>query len=209
MPCTTANTPNPGRLLPVDSERRAGQPDRMAARLVYVMGPSGAGKDAVLERVRRDLDGRIPVVFAHRYTTREPGFGHPNEVALGPGEYALRRARGLFAFSWDAWSVRYAVGSEIREWLARDLTVVVSGSREHFMREPPCVSALLPVLITAAFAERARRLRARAREPEAAILERLRRGDAFHPTHPDLVTITNDGPLEQAAAAFAALLAAG
>lgn len=173
------------------------------------MGPSGAGKDAVLQHVRRDLDGRGAVVFAHRYATREPAPGHPNEVALGPGEFALRETRGLFAFTWNAWSVRYAVGTEIREWLARDLTVVVSGSREHFIREPPSDPRLLPVLITASPAERARRLRARGREPESAIAERLRRGEALRPAHPALVTIDNDGPLERAAAAFAVLLGVG
>jgi len=181
----------------------------MRARLVYVMGPSGAGKDSVLQRVRHELDGHGDVVFAHRYVTRPPDLRHPNEVALGPGEFALRQARGLFCFAWKAWAARYAVGLEIRQWLARELTVVVSGSREHFLHDPPDDPLLLPVLVTASLPERARRLRARAREPESAIVERLRRGEAMHPSHPALVTIDNDGPLEQAVAAFRRLLLGG
>jgi len=180
----------------------------MAARLVYVMGPSGAGKDSVMQLVRERLDGRWDVVFAHRYATRPSGSGHPNEVALGPGEFALRLARGLFCFAWDAWSVRYGVGAEVRTWVACGLTVVVSGSREHFVRVAHEDAAVLPVLITASVAERARRLRARARESEAAIVARLRRGDAIQPVHPALTTIDNEGPLERAATAFADLLIA-
>jgi ribose 1,5-bisphosphokinase len=175
-------------------------------RLVYVMGPSGAGKDAVLGFARGRLDGRQPVVFAHRYATRPPGPGHPNEVSLGAGEFALRADRGLFRFDWAAWNVRYGVGAEVDDWAAHGLVVVVSGSREHFVAAGCRHPGVLPVLITASPAVRARRLRARGREDAAAIAERLRRGAAFAPAHPALVTIDNDGPLEEAATAFVALV---
>jgi ribose 1,5-bisphosphokinase len=177
-----------------------------AGRVVYVMGPSGAGKDAVLGFARERLDGRHPVVFAHRYTTRPPGPGHPNEVSLGVGEFALRAARGLFRFEWSAWSVRYGVGVEVGDWAARGLVVVVSGSREHFVAAGHGHPELLPVLITASAAVRERRLHARGREGAAAIADRLRRGEAFGPSHPALVTIANDGPLEEAGTLFTELL---
>ncbi len=180
-------------------------------RLVYVMGPSGAGKDAVLGAARARIDGRHPVVFAHRYASRPPAPGHPHEVALGPGEFALRDARGLFAFVWSAWGVRYGIGGEVDAWMARDLVVVVSGSREHFATLGPGHPGLLPVLITASPEARAQRLHARGREDAPAIARRLARGEAFSPVHPALVTIENEGPLEEAVGAFVdvAVAAAG
>jgi ribose 1,5-bisphosphokinase len=177
-------------------------------RLVYVMGPSGAGKDAVLSFARAHVDGRRPIVFAHRYATRPPDPRHPNEVALGAGEFALRAARGLFRFDWTAWDVRYGIGTEVGSWEARGLVVVVSGSREHFVTAGHRDPALLPVLVTASLAARERRLHARGREDAAAIAERLRRGEDFAPSHPALVTIANDGPLEEAGAALVRLLCA-
>lgn len=177
-------------------------------RLVYVMGPSGAGKDAVLGFARTRIDGRHPVVFAHRYADRPPGPGHPNEVSLGPGEFALRDARGLFAFSWAAWGVRYGVGIEVERWAARDLVVVVSGSRAHFATLNPARPDLLPVLITASPGVRERRLHARGREDATAIAERLQRGEAFAPVHPALVTVDNDGPLAEAGTVFVDVLVA-
>jgi ribose 1,5-bisphosphokinase len=179
-----------------------------AARIVYVMGPSGAGKDSVMRAVRERLDGRWRVVFAHRYATRPPAAAHPNEVALGAGEFALRLDRALFTFAWEAWAVRYAIGTEVRAWVARGLLVVVSGSREYFQRALRDDLEVLPVLITAPLAERARRLRARAREDEAAIAERLRRGEAIQLAHARVVTIANDGPLERAGSALTQLLMA-
>jgi ribose 1,5-bisphosphokinase len=180
----------------------------VATNIVYVMGPSGAGKDSVMQRARDRLDGRWDGVFAHRYATRPMAAGHPNEVALGAGEFALRFARGLFTFTWAAWDVRYGVGTEIRAWVSRGLTVVVSGSRAHFMQVVRSEPDVLPVLVTAPLAERARRLRARAREDEAAIVERLRRGEAIRPVHPSLVTIENEGPLERSAIMLENLLVA-
>ena len=50
--------------------------------LVYVMGPSGAGKDSVLDRARTMLSVEAPVAFAHRYITRPADIGGENHVAL-------------------------------------------------------------------------------------------------------------------------------
>jgi ribose 1,5-bisphosphokinase len=193
-----------GPLLPIG--RMAGgisrdpvTPIRPTARLVYVMGASGAGKDAMMQVARDRLDGTHGIVFAHRYATRPPDLRHPNEVSLGPGEFAVRAARRLFTYTWEARSIRYGIGAEVRIWTASGLVAVVSGSREHFARRLQQAADVLPVLVTASAGTRAARLRARAREPEPEILERLARGDAFKPVHPALVTIVNEGALQQAA----------
>jgi len=117
--------------------------------LVYVMGPSGAGKDSVLNRARALLAADTPVVFAHRYITRPAEAGGENHVALSPAEFALRRAHGLFAFHWQAHGNEYGIGREIHAWRKVGLTVVVSGSREHFQKVNGGDDETHPVLITA------------------------------------------------------------
>lgn len=47
----------------------------MVGALVYVMGPSGAGKDSVLNRARAMLSADLPILFAHRYITRPADSG--------------------------------------------------------------------------------------------------------------------------------------
>ncbi len=106
----------------------------MEGSLVYVMGPSGAGKDSVLSRARALLPPEAPVVFAHRYITRPADTGGENHVAVTRAEFAMRRAHGLFAYHWGAHGNDYGVGREIHDWRAAGLTVVVSGSRDHFLR---------------------------------------------------------------------------
>ncbi|MBN9486942.1 MAG: phosphonate metabolism protein/1,5-bisphosphokinase (PRPP-forming) PhnN [Alphaproteobacteria bacterium] len=175
--------------------------------LVYVMGPSGAGKDSVLNRARTLLASDAPVVFAHRYITRPAEAGGENHVALSPEEFALRRAHGLFAFDWQAHGNHYGIGREIHTWRQSGLTVVVSGSREHFCQTDGIDDDTFPVLITASSQRLAERLANRGREDKSAALERLERGMAYEVTAPRLVTISNDGLLDRAAEAFVSLLA--
>jgi ribose 1,5-bisphosphokinase len=175
-------------------------------RLVYVMGPSGAGKDSVLGHARRTLDGRHPIAFAHRYITRPTGEDIENYIALSPNEFELRRTRGLFAFDWEAYGWRYGIGQEIELWRSAGLIVVIDGSRQHFLQHRAALSGALPVLITAAPDILRQRLIERGREDVAAIDRRLERAKAYAPAAPDLVTIDNSGPLGNAGAALAALL---
>jgi ribose 1,5-bisphosphokinase len=179
----------------------------MSGPLVYVMGPSGAGKDSVLSRARAMLSIDLPVVFAHRYITRPAEAGGENHVVLSGAEFALRRAHGLFALHWQAHGNDYGIGLEIHAWRQAGLTVVVSGSREHFRTMGGVDKDTVPVLITAPAERLQERLLKRGREDAAAAAERLRRGLADDLDVPGAMTIVNDGMLDEAAVAFVRLLA--
>lgn len=178
----------------------------MEGSLVYVMGPSGAGKDSVLGRARLLLPPDAPVAFAHRYITRPADSGGENHVALTRAEFAMRRAHGLFAYHWTAHGNDYAVGREIHDWRAAGLTVVVSGSRDHFQRTGGLDSQARPVLITAPAERLRQRLAGRGRESALEAAERLERADAYEIDAPRLVTIVNDTTIDAAAASFVRLL---
>lgn len=184
----------------------------MTGALIYVMGPSGAGKDSVLARARALLPGEAPIVFAHRYITRPADSGGENHIALSPEEFAIRRRRGLFAYHWRAHGNDYGIGREIHEWRQAGMAVVVSGSREHFhgyfQKTGGLDAQALPVLITASTQRLQARLAGRGRENEAQAAARLDRAEAYAIDDPRLVTIVNDGVLDEAAQRFADLLAA-
>jgi ribose 1,5-bisphosphokinase len=175
--------------------------------LVYVMGPSGAGKDSVLDRARALLPAGTPVLFAHRYITRPADAGGENHVALSLDEFEERRAQGLFAFHWQAHGHRYGIGCEVHLWRELGLGVVVSGSREHFKNAGGIDEYTWPVLITAPAERLAERLAARGREDGSAAAARLQRSEAYIVNDSRLVTILNDGELDRAAGEFVNLLA--
>jgi ribose 1,5-bisphosphokinase len=176
------------------------------APIVYVMGPSGAGKDSLLSHARERLGGWHPVVFAHRYITRPPTPGDENHIALSETEFAARKSRRLFAMDWQAHGFFYGIGIEIERWREAGCLVVVSGSRAHFDQQLASADGIVPVLVTSDPAMIAQRLAGRARDNGAAMRQRLERGAALRIDHPALVTIDNSGTVAQAGERFVAVL---
>lgn len=174
------------------------------ARLIWLMGASGSGKDSLLDALRETApDG---VLVAHRYITRAADAGGENHIALSEAEFQRRREKGLFAIDWEAHQQAYALGVEIDFWLAQELDVVVNGSRLHLPAvEQRYGAQLLPVCLQVSPEVLAKRLRQRGREGEEQIAQRLRRAAEGAPAC--CVMLNNDGPLSQTLGQFMALLA--
>ena len=172
-------------------------PANEAGRLVYLMGPSGVGKDSLIDYARTRLADDAGVVFLHRYITRPAAAGGENHIALSEAEFELRLRHGLFLFAWRSHGLRYGIGLEARECLARGLHVVVNGSRAYLHHAHQRVGSLLPVLVRAPAERRHERLRGRGRETDGEVRRRLQRGEDFELADvPGLRVIDNDGSLE-------------
>ncbi|ACS85117.1 ribose 1,5-bisphosphokinase [Musicola paradisiaca] len=173
------------------------------ARLIWLTGASGAGKDALLEALRRTNPTRLLV--AHRYITRSASAGGENHVALSEAEFAYRRERGLFALHWQAHQYHYGIGIEVDAWLSAGLDVVVNGSRACLvLARQRYGRRLLPVGLQVSPDVLAQRLSARGRETAGEIAQRMQR---TVPTDDDAVAwIDNDGPLAQTLHRFYQLL---
>jgi ribose 1,5-bisphosphokinase len=179
---------------------------QVRGRLVYVMGPSGSGKDTIMQRGREAVAGSLPVVFAHRYITRPEGMGGENHVALSEKDFELRRERGLFALHWRSHGWSYGLGVEMDAWLAAGLNVVMNGSREYFPTALDRYPDMVAVLVSVEPDVLRERLAARGRENAAGIEARLERALNFPVSRDGLVVIDNSGSLEDAVSAFSAML---
>ncbi|QNB13874.1 phosphonate metabolism protein/1,5-bisphosphokinase (PRPP-forming) PhnN [Paraburkholderia tropica] len=172
-----------------------------ATRLIYVMGPSGAGKDTLLGYARARLASE-GVVFAHRYITREDG-GPENHIALTDAEFESRSKLGLFALQWRSHALRYGIGVEIDQWLALGCTVVLNGSRAYVAEALARYPRMTLVHVEAAPHVLAARLASRARETPEQVAARLARRAPFDvPEGASLTRIDNSGRLDEAGAAF-------
>ncbi|PMS35477.1 ribose 1,5-bisphosphokinase [Trinickia symbiotica] len=177
-------------------------------RLVYVMGPSGAGKDTLLGYARDRLSGSR-VIFAHRYITREAGAGGENHIYLSHEEFGIRAELGLFVLQWSSHGLRYGIGIEIEEWMDRGFTVVVNGSREYLQQAVARYPTLAAVHIDARPEVLAARLASRGRETLDEVHARLaRRVPLAVPAQVALATIDNSGEIEEAGRALLEVLAA-
>lgn len=174
-------------------------------RLFYVIGPSGSGKDTLLRYVREKLARNTGVVFAHRYITRPFDAGGENHIALTDDEFDARVAGGLFAMHWASHGCRYGIGREINLWLAKGCNVIMNGSRAHLQFARQSYPELVPVWIEVSPDVLEQRLRARGRETEDEIRERLARAVSYSAPVGSVV-INNDARPEQGGEALVRLV---
>src|SRR5690606_29165939 len=101
----------------------------MAGRLIYLMGPSGSGKDTVLAGVSRLMGKRCHL--APRVVTRPPTATENGSAAVSFDEFARLEASGALAMSWQANGLAYGVRRDINDRLLEGCDVLVNGSRQY------------------------------------------------------------------------------
>lgn len=172
-------------------------------KLIWLMGPSGSGKDSLLTALRQQEHTRLLV--AHRYITRAANAGSENHIALSEQEFFTRAGQNLLALSWHANGFYYGVGVEIDLWLHAGFNVLVNGSRAHLPQAHARYGdALLPVCLQVSPDVLRHRLQNRGRETAREIDERLARAARYTPSECHL--LNNDGSLLQSVDNLIALI---
>jgi ribose 1,5-bisphosphokinase len=179
-------------------------------RLIYVVGPSGAGKDSLLEWLRARLSADSRVRLARRTVTRPAGAGGEDHIAATDAQFDEALARGEFALHWRANGHRYGVGREIERWLAAGDSVVVNGSREYLTVAKVKFPQLEAVHVVAPAELLQERLARRNRERPEEAARRLERNAQLPDATPEAaLLLVNDGPIEVAGARLAQFVAGG
>jgi len=179
-------------------------------RLIYVMGPSGAGKDRLLEWLRARLPQSPRVWFAQRTITRPAHAGTESHVAATDAEFDGALARGAFSMHWRANGHRYGIGREIERWLSAGQTVVVNGSRAYLAVARAKFPQLEAVHVVAPAEVLQSRIVRRGRESHAEAARRLARNAQLGDVSREAaLLLVNDGPIEHAGAQLAAFVTRG
>jgi ribose 1,5-bisphosphokinase len=163
---------------------------------VAVVGASGVGKDALLAyaRERAGTFARFP----RRAITRLPGPGEDHDPVTEV-QFATARDRGAFAVYWRAHGLCYGLPASVDAEVRDGLVVVANVSRGVIDGLEARYGRLVVVRVTVPEEVRAQRLRARRREPELGIGQRLARPDPA-PGHRVDAVIQNDGSLAEGGA---------
>ena len=172
----------------------------MAGRMIYLIGPSGSGKDSLLDAARAPLAERGCRVVRRVITRSAEAVG---EAALGVSleEFLAIEAQGGFALSWRANGLAYGIPRDIDDWLAAGQDVLVNGSRGHLKQTRERYPHVLVLLLTVDQAVLRERLLARGRESVAEIDQRLARNTRFSESllanNSGVHLLDNSGPIER------------
>lgn len=146
----------------------------MNAALIYVIGPSGVGKDTLLAWLRSNLPDHLPAHWAQRTIDRPRVPQGEAHESVAPEEFRRLLAAPSFALHWQANGHQYGIRHAQIVPLAQK-QVFVNGSREHLPQAALAFPGMGILHITANKEVLRRRLLLRNRESLPEIEQRLNR----------------------------------
>lgn len=150
----------------------------MAGQLIYVVGPSGSGKDSIIQALANEAD----VTVMRRVITREPDSVGEVADSVDIETFDQMEADGLFSMSWRANGLSYGIPLSLDEHLQAGKVVVVNGSRKYCETLNQRYPQAMVVVVTVDPSLLRQRLQQRNRETSLEIEHRLQRNALFEQT---------------------------
>src|SRR4051794_37759773 len=101
----------------------------MSGVFVAIVGPSGSGKDTLINFARTRLADRSEVVFVRRIVTRPADRASEDHDSLDEAEFDAQERAGGFALAWPAHGLRYALPASVDADIDAGRVVVANVSR--------------------------------------------------------------------------------
>lgn len=164
--------------------------------LVLVVGPSGAGKDALLSGAAERLAGQTAFVFPNRMVTRHANAAEDHDT-IARDAFDAGVKTGAFALHWEAHGLGYAVPKSIDDAIANGCVVVLNGSRGILSDARVRYRNVQVILITAPESVRRARILARGREGAEEVDARLKRSVGTFSAGDAHVVLENTGTVDE------------
>lgn len=147
----------------------------MSGQLIYVVGPSGSGKDSIIQA----LSEHKQVTVMRRVITRQGDSIGEVADAVDANTFEQMKADGQFSMSWQANGLSYGIPLSMDTYLQAGHVVVVNGSRKYCETLSQQYPNALVVLVTVKTELLRKRLEQRNRESSLEIEQRLQRNALF------------------------------
>jgi ribose 1,5-bisphosphokinase len=153
----------------------ARQPNAIGpGRLILVVGPSGAGKDTLLNLAKVSCADDANIVFARRAVTREASAFENNEQ-ISVEDFRQAQSEGAYAMHWEAHGHCYGLPRTIDDDIRAGRTVIANISRTVIRTMRESYEQVVVVSITAPPQVLAERLAMRSRSSDGQLEHRLSR----------------------------------
>ena len=119
----------------------------MDGKLFYLMGPSGSGKDSLIDASREPLRA-LKCEVMRRVITRSAESVGEDAIGVTPEEFERQQQAHAFSLAWQANGLSYGIPNEMDEWLKAGRHVLVNGSRANLRQALELYPTLVPILLT-------------------------------------------------------------
>lgn len=180
--------------------------DRDIGSFVAVVGPSGAGKDTLINAAHKALEANPEFIFVRRIITRKPQ--HEDNEDLSKQDFLRQRQQGAFCLDWFAHGIYYALPKSCIKEVKAGKIVVANISRDKIKQAAALFDHITVVEVNAPAAILNQRLADRKRENADDIKERLQRATLTMqlPEKVDYQYIDNSRDVERAIRRFINIL---
>ncbi|WP_439273755.1 phosphonate metabolism protein/1,5-bisphosphokinase (PRPP-forming) PhnN [Pseudochrobactrum sp. HB0163] len=169
---------------------------------VAVVGPSGAGKDTVIDYARKHLPQDGSYHFVRRVVTRKADGNAEDHDSMSQAEFLNAVQAGAFCLYWQAHGLYYGLPRSAEDALGQGAVVIANLSRRVLGQVAGRFAKSAIVHITANHDVLAQRLAARGRESPQSIAARLHRNETVETCGLPLQVIDNSGELHAAGEKF-------
>ena len=160
----------------------------------FVVGPSGAGKDSLIDGARKVLPSD-EFVFARRTITRPHGSPGEDHEACTEADFQSRVSQGGFLITWQAHGLNYGLPASLLEAMTEGQHVIANGSRAMVTALRKKISPLIIIEVNAPKSVLETRLASRGRETPEDVARRLNRTVVAYPEGQRVLRVINDGSL--------------
>lgn len=178
----------------------------MTGTLIFVVGPSGVGKDTLLDGARVAFSNDPRVHFLRRDITRPASAGGEDHNPVTVEQFEANRATGAYALTWDAHDLRYGLPKSELAPLERGTSVIANGSRSVLQLARNQFDRLAIISVMAEETLLRSRLTQRGRETQKDIEQRIARATAFQVAGDNVTTFLNNDSVEVGIARFSRLI---
>ncbi len=178
------------------------QSDTPKGCFIAVVGPSGAGKDTIMDAARVALAGDTRFHFVRRIITRPQMPGTEDHDSLDETAFTKAAGEGAFALHWQAHGLSYGLPKSLDDEIADGIVVIANVSRRVLGDIRRLYSERSVVVVSARPEVLAERLASRGRESREEIALRLKREVSFDDGANDVIVIDNSGEVAASTDAF-------
>lgn len=173
----------------------------MSALIVYLIGPSGVGKDSLQHWLLQEWTGPGMLTVARRSITRPCAthVGAERHEPLSADRFDTAREAGVFAFDWSANGFEYGIRHTEIDGMHTGDVVLVNGSRAYLAQALNRRPDMAVLSLSASPNVLQQRLTGRGRDSPLEILARTTRTsqmqDCIVPLHTPYLHLCNEGDL--------------